>query len=351
MPFDYLEKRKVGHDTLELPLLGLGTVQIGGWPRRLPEEKAMEALQGTWDLGIRFFDTAPMYGIGMSEERLGKFLRTKPRDEYVLCTKVGRIVKDQEKTVGEDPFWRGAPARRYHFDFSYDGVMQSVEDSIRRTGIDRFDILLIHDSDSHYKEALDGAYKALDKLRSEGTIKAIGAGLNQNAMLEQFARDGVMDIFLLAGRYTLLDHSALDALFPTCEKRGTTILIGGVFNSGMLNDPSPQSSFDYVTADDKWRENVLDHGVRKPEAHETGEYWVKRAQAIKAICDRHNVPLSAAALQFSAAHPITSSIVVGAGSAGRIKENIQHLAMKIPSAMWDELKSAGLVAKHAPVPA
>ncbi len=351
MPYDFNEARKVGRTSLKLPLLGFGTVQIGGWPRRLSEEKALEALQESWDLGIRFFDTAPMYGIGMSEERLGKFLRTKPRDSYTLCTKVGRIVRDQEATTGEDPFWRGAPARKYHFDFSYDGVMRSVEDSVRRTGIDRFDILLIHDSDRHYQEALDGAYKALDRLRSDGTIKAVGAGLNQNAMLARFAQDGVMDIFLLAGRYTLLDHSALDALFPVCEKRGTSILIGGVFNSGMLNDPSPRASFDYVTADEKWRENVLDHGVRVPEAHETGDYWVKRALAIKAVCDRHGVPLSAAALQFSAAHPVVSSIVVGAGSGKRIKENIEFLAMQIPAALWDELKSKGLVAKHAPVPA
>jgi D-threo-aldose 1-dehydrogenase len=351
MTFKFNETRKVGRTALNLPLLGLGTVQIGGWPRRLPEEKALEALQGSWDLGIRFFDTAPMYGIGMSEERLGKFLRTKPRDSYKLCTKVGRIVKDQEKTTEEDAFWRGAPARKYHFDFSYDGVMRSVDDSTRRMGVDRFDMLLIHDADRHYDEAIDGAYKALDRLRADGTVTAIGAGMNQNPMLARFAQDGVMDIFLLAGRYTLLDHSALDALFPVCEKRGTTILIGGVFNSGMLNDPSPEASFDYVPADEKWRENALDHGVRVPEEHETGAYWVARALAIKKICDRYNVPLSAAALQFSAAHPIVSSIVVGAGRAERIKENMDYLGLKIPAAMWADLKQAGLVAQHAPVPA
>lgn len=222
---------------------------------------------------------------------------------------------EREKTAGEDAFWQGAPARKYHFDFSYDGVMRSVEDSARRTGIDRFDMLLIHDADRHYQEAVDGAYRALDRLRSDGTVKAIGAGMNQNAMLARFARDGVMDILLLAGRYTILDHSALDDLFPACAERGTSILIGGVFDSGMLNDPSPKASFDYVTADGKWRENVLDHGVRTPEGHETGAYWVGRALAIEKVCDRYQVPLSAAALQFSAALPQVSSIAVGAGSA------------------------------------
>lgn len=353
MAFNCHELRNVGRTDLQTGLLGLGTVQIGGWPRRLPEEDAFAMLETAWGAGVRTFDTAPMYGMGMSEERLGKFLANKPRGSYVISTKVGRIVMDDpnnSEPTGDDEFWKGAPPRIYEFDFSYDGVMRSVEDSVKRTGIDRFDMLLIHDADDHVDEALEGAAKALVRLREEGTVTAIGAGMNQNPALARFAREADMDVFLLAGRYTILDHDALTELFPACEENGVTILIGGVFNSGVLNDPTPQSCFDYVPLDDNWRANVLDHGVRAPKDHETNVYWLGRANAIKAICDRHGVPLSTAALQFSAAHPIVSSVVVGAGRPERFQQNISALAADIPAALWADLKAEGLVAEAAPVP-
>lgn len=353
MPFDPAELRQVGRTKLKTNLLGLGTVQIGGWPRRLPEEEAHKVLESAWDAGIRTFDTAPMYGMGMSEERLGRFLAYKPKESYVISTKVGRIVEDDpnnSQPTGDDEFWKGAPPRLYHFDFSYDGVMRSVEQSLERTGLSKFDMLLIHDADEHVDEALDGCYKALDKLRSEGTVTAIGAGMNQNPALARMASEVDMDVFLLAGRYTLLDHAALTELFPICEKKGTTILIGGVYNSGVLNTPVKGASFDYVPLDENWRANVLDHGVRAPADHETGDYWLQRAQAIDAVCQRHNVPLSTAAIQFSAAHPIVSSIPVGAGRPERFQQNMDALTADIPDDLWAELKHEGLMAEDAPVP-
>ena len=354
MPFSHTATRKIGRTDLEVPLLGFGCVQIGGWPNALSESDAQKTLQAGWDAGVRMFDVAPMYGIGMSEERLGVFLRSKPRDEFVLSTKVGRLIEDDPSAADvpeSEQFFKGAPARRWYFDFSYDGVMRSVEDSQKRLGIDRIDILLIHDPDNHYEQAIDGAYKALDRLRSDGSIKAVGAGMNQNPILSRFARDGVMDCFLLAGRYTLLDHRAIDELFPVCEDHGTTMLIGGVYNSGALTRPSRQATFDYVAMDDDWRTGAMALGVRHPKDYETGDYWYNKVLRIKAVCDRHAVPMAAAALQFAAAHPITSSIVVGAGKPERMQQCADYLAMPIPDDLWAELRAEELLAPNVPVPA
>lgn len=347
MPYRFDEPRAAGRTDLHLPLLGMGTVQIGGWPRRVEPEAAEAALQGAWDHGIRYFDVAPMYGFGMSEERLGAFLKGRDRDSYVISTKVGRLIEPAGDA--DESFWQGAPARTARFDFSHDGILRSVEASQRRLGIDRFDILFIHDPDSHMDQAVGEAAKALVRLKDEGVVRAIGAGMNQNPALARFTADCPMDIHLLAGRYTILDHDALTELFPVCADKGTTMVIGGVFNSGVLNNPVEGSTFDYKPLDAGWRDAAM-QGVRVPKDFETGAYWLGRAQAIAAVCARHAVPLEAAALQFAAASPFVSSIVVGAGRAERMAQNIGHLALDIPADLWAELRDEGLIAAGAPVP-
>jgi D-threo-aldose 1-dehydrogenase len=308
-------------------------------------------LQAAWDAGIRVFDTAPLYGCGLAEKRLGDFLSDKPRESYVISTKVGRRVNSPEPGLGPSFDTDTSTSPGCRFDFSYDGVMRSVEDSINRTGISNFDILLIHDPDSHMFEAKLHAYKALDKLRAEGVVTAVGAGMNQNEALAELVDECDLDIILLAGRYTILDHSALTELLPICQNRGTTVLIGGVFNSGVLNNPVEGAHFDYLPLDDKWRQRALTVGARVPKAFESGSYWLERAQSILAICDRHHVPIHAVALQFAAAHPLVSSIIVGVGRSFRFQQNIDAIGMKIPASVWQELRAAGLLAQDAPIPA
>lgn len=350
MGYSLTTLREAGKAGLNVTLLGLGCVQIGGWPRFLDEAEAVSALEGAWSSGVRLFDTAPMYGFGVSEERLGHFLQTKPREEFVISSKVGRLIGPADSDVADESFWRGAPLRKAWFDFSYDGVMRSVEESLMRLGLSSIDMLHIHDPDLHYEAAIDGAYRALDELRRTGAIQAVGAGMNQTQMLTRFAEDGVFDCFLIAGRYTLLDHDeALRNLLPVCRAKGISLLIGGVFNSGVLIDPKPGAFFDYERLDEGWRERVLDHGVRQIEPHETGAYWLSRAQEIAAICERHGVPLPAAALQFAAAEPAVASIVVGAGKPGRMRECGDLLAYNIPSDLWTELRQQDLLHADAPI--
>ncbi len=348
MGFDYLRKRKLGTTTLEVPLLGIGCVQIAGWPNPITPEQAHQTLEGAWDAGIRFFDTAPLYGIGTSESRLGEFLQTRTRDEYVLATKVGRLVVDAPGT--EDDFWHDAPPRKCVFDFSYDGVMRSIDASLERLGVGRIDILHIHDPESQPDVALTGAFRALARLRDEGAIAAVGCGMNHSNILIPYVQETDFDCFLLAGRYTLLDHASLDDLMPLCTRGNVSIIIGGVFNSGVLIDPSPQAYFDYLRLDENWRGNALKKILRKIADHETGPYWLDRALRIKAICDRHAVPLPAAALQFSAAHQAVASIVVGTSSSAQIRQNIDLLARDIPAELWADLKAEGLLAEGAPTP-
>ena len=353
MAFDSLARRRIGTTALAVPLLGMGCVQIGGWPNRISAEDAHATLAGAWDAGIRLFDTAPLYGLGMSETRLGAFLRTQERDSYVVATKVGRLVveaPDRPAHVEAVPFWKDAPPKDTVFDFSYDGVMRSIEESLERLGVGRIDIAHIHDPDDHADEALSGAYRALAKLRAEGTIRGVGVGMNFTDVLARFARAGDFDCFLLAGRYTVLDHASLADLMPLCVERNVSIIIGGVYNSGALIAPSPRAFFDYNRMDETWREKALARGVRRIAGHETGPYWLDRALRIKAASERHGVPLQAVALQFSAAHPAVASIVVGTEKAAHIRQAAELLAVEIPAALWIDLKVEGLVAADAPTP-
>ena len=307
--------------------LSLGTAPLGGLYSPVTDDDAQQVIEAAWGHGVRFFDTAPMYGNGSAERRLGAVLSGKPRDSYVLATKVGRLLRLPPGAQGEDAYYKGTPPERPVFDFSYDGVMRSFEESLARLGLDRIDILHIHDPDHHEAEAMDGAYRALDRLRADGSIRAVGAGMNQWEMLARFADAGSFDCFLLAGRYTLLDQSALAALLPACERRGIGIVAGGVYNSGLLANPKPGAKFNYDDA---------------PPA------LIERAQMLAQVCHAHGVPLKAAAIQFPAFHPAVRSILTGARTVHELDENVAMSRVRIPPGLWDELKLRGLIAQGAP---
>ncbi len=316
----------LGRTRLSVTRLGLGTAPLAGLFEAVPEEQALAVIERSWEAGIRFFDTAPLYGHGLAEIRVGKALRHKPREEFTLASKVGRLLRaDVPPEPGQS--FRGTPPVNPVFDFSYDGVMRSVDESLERLGLDRIDILHIHDPDDHYEAALNGAYRALDRLRSEGAIGAVGAGMNQAEMLTRFAREANFDCFLLAGRYTLLDQVALKELLPVCLEKGVAIIAGGVYNSGILADPKPGAHYNYQVA--------------PPEL-------VERAQRIAAVCARHGVPIKAAAIQFPFGHPAVTSVVVGCRSVAQLDESIAMFELAIPPAMWEELKHEGLLAPETP---
>ena len=318
---------RLGRTPLEVTRLGFGTAPLGGLFEALTDDEAHRVVEAAWSAGIRFFDTAPQYGNGLAEQRLGATLRAKPRDEFVLATKVGRLLR--AGAPAQSDTFPGAPPLNPVFDFSYDGVMRSVEESVTRMGIDRIDILHIHDPDEHFAEALSGAYPALDRLRKDGTIKAVGAGMNQAEMLARLAREASFDCFLLAGRYTLLDQVGLKELLPLCVERGVAIIAGGVFNSGILADPRPGTHYNYQAAPAE---------------------LVQRAAHIKAVCERHGVSQKAVAIQFPLGHPAVQTVLTGCRTADEINENVAAFQSPIPPGVWEDLKAEGLLAAEAPVP-
>jgi D-threo-aldose 1-dehydrogenase len=312
-----LKRVSFGRTRLSVTELGLGSAPLGGLFEAVTEDEAHRVVGAAWSAGIRFFDTAPLYGHGLAEKRMGEVLRTKPRDEFVLATKVGRLLRaDAPPEPGQA--YVGVPPVNPVFDFSYDGIMRSVDESLARLGLDRIDILHIHDPDDHYEEALHGAYRALDTLRSEGTIAAVGAGMNQAEMLARFARDANFDCFLLAGRYTLLDRIGAKELLPLCVERGIAVVAGGVFNSGILADPNSDTHYNY--------------GPAPPEL-------IRRALELKAICERHGVDLKAAALQFPLRHPAIPVVLTGPRSVAELEENIRMFQAPIPDNLWRELEA------------
>jgi D-threo-aldose 1-dehydrogenase len=322
------ERVRLGRTGLSVTRLGLGTAPLAGLYREVDEADALNVINRAWDLGIRFFDTAPLYGNGNAEMRLGKILPSKARDEFTLATKVGRLLRaDAPPEPGQS--YRGTPPLNPVFDFSYDGVMRSVEESRQRLGLDQLDILHIHDPDDHYDQAIKGAYPALAKLRADGIIGAVSAGMNQSEMLTRFAREGDFDCFLLAGRYTLLEQGALDELLPVCLERGVTIIAGGVYNSGILADPKPGTHYNYADA---------------PAA------LLERAQRLRDVCARHDVPLKAAAIQFPLGHPAVSTVVVGCRSVAQLEDSVRMFEVDIPSDLWADLKHEDLLSAEAPTP-
>jgi D-threo-aldose 1-dehydrogenase len=299
-----------------------GGAPIGGLYAPVSDDQAAAVLEAAWAAGIRAFDTAPHYGAGLSEQRLGRFLGGRPRDEFVLSTKVGRrLVPETGDVEGIDGFY-GTPKLARVRDYSRDGALATLEASLRRLDTDRIDIALIHDPDDYAAEALDGAYAALDQLRSEGTIQAVGVGMNQAPLLEWFVERADLDCVLVAGRYSLLDTAAADGLFPACQLRGVAVLAAGVFNSGILADPRPGATYDYAPA---------------------AVGLIDRAQRIRTVCARYGVPIGAVAIQFVLRHPAVTAVVVGARNATEVTQNVSYLAAAVPPELFGDLAAERLI--------
>lgn len=345
-----MNKKKIGNLNLSVTEVGLGTAPLGGWPIEVSEEDAFLTLEAAWHNDIRYFDTAPLYGSGMSELRVGNFLKNKNRDDYVISSKVGRIIVDTDNSKAIDKFVGSPKDKDSEFDFSYDGVMQSFEDSLKRLQLNKIDILHLHDPDNHpdhFEQAKSGAIKAMIKLKEEGLVTALGCGLNQNEMLVELAKEGCFDCFLLAGRYTLLDQTSLDELMPICEKNNISLILGGVFNSGILIDPSPESYFDYAKLDSNWFENLTKSLVRKPKSHESAEFWLTKANSIKSACEYFDTTLKNAAIQFPYFNNNVSSCILGMTSPDQVIQNIKDYNSKLPSSFWKYLKDNKLIDARA----
>jgi D-threo-aldose 1-dehydrogenase len=320
--------------------LGFGSAPLGNLYKALSNSAAEATLDAAWRAGIRYFDTAPLYGLGLSETRLNHFLYGRKRSDFVLSTKVGRKlhVTSPAKRTGIGKFF-ATPSRVEEFDYSYDGIMRSLEDSLERLGVDSIDILLVHDvdvfthkskaaRDDHVKTLMTSGYKALIKMRDEKVVKAIGAGINEWQVAETLVGQGDFDLFLLAGRYTLLEQEALNSFLPLCEERGVGIILGGPYNSGILAiGPVKGAYYNYEPAP----RAILD-----------------RVESIQALCKDHKVKLSEAALRFPLHHPSVVSVIPGAASPQQIAINIKTLGKTIPKKLWRDLKAAGLLHKDAP---
>ena len=313
----------------------MGCAPIGGLLGRVEERAAKETLDTALNAGIRYFDTAPFYGFGLSERRVGDVLRD--RSDIILSTKVGRLL---EKGAWENPGEHGWPAAlpfHHVYDYGYDGVMRSYEDSLQRLGMAQIDVLYVHDIGAfthpdpeeearHFRDAMSGGYRALDELRRAGDIRAFGIGVNEIDVSLRTLDHGNWDVFLLAGRYTLLEQDSLWELFPKCEQLGTSIVVGGPYNSGILVGGN---TWNYAKAP---------------------EELVRHVTEIKRVCDSHHVPLPAAALQFCLAHPIVTTVIPGARTPKELQQAIEWLDTAIPAALWTDLKSNGLLAESAPTP-
>ena len=347
-----IEKRKIGKTDIELSEIGFGCAPLGGWPVAVSDNDANIALETAWRKGIRYFDTAPLYGSGMSERRLGKFLQNQKRDEFIISTKVGRLIVETEKSKAAK-FFIGSPLNKdSEFNYSYDATLKSFEDSLSRLGLDKIDILYLHDPDNHpdhFEESKKGAVKALIKLREEGVVRAIGCGMNQNEMLIEFAKEGCFDVFLLAGRYTLIDQTSLDELIPICENNRISLVLGGVFNSGILIEPSPDTYFDYCKLDKDWVKNVTDSLVRIPKAHESASYWLDKAYKLKSACEKFHLPLKQAAIKFPYSNKIVKSCLLGMTSQNQVDENINLYNNKIDNKFWEYLKENELISSKSPI--
>jgi D-threo-aldose 1-dehydrogenase len=329
------EGRRIGRTSLEVTSVGLGCATLGGTRIPVTRQEAEAVVRAAWDAGIRYIDTAPYYGFGQAERAVGDALRDEPRDDWVLSTKVGRLLRPFPQVPAESGRKHPLPFG-VAYDYSYDGIMRSFEDSLQRLGLARIDILYVHDigryqhGDAHpglMRSLRESGYRALTELKSSGTIKAIGIGVNEREVLLEAMEWGEWDAFLLAGRYTLLEQAPLDDLLPKCLERGTSLVVGGPLNSGIL------------AGRDTWN-----YRAAPPEI-------VARVEEIRTVCDRHSVPLPAAALQFPLAHPAVAAIIPGPRNPTEVAENLELLHQPIPAALWDELREAGLLHAAAPTPA
>ncbi|MCA3440001.1 MAG: aldo/keto reductase [Rhodobacter sp.] len=331
--------RKFGRVDLDVTAFAFGTAPVGNIFAEIDEAMSDAMFQGSWDAGVRFYDTAPMYGHGLSELRTGQSLRWKKRDDFVLSSKVGRLLRPAKRETINFAPWVNAAPFTMEFDYSYDGTMRSVEDSLHRMALERMDIVFIHDIDVFtrgkdqpevFKQAMDGCFRALERLRDEKVVKAIGVGVNEWEVCHEALKRRDFDCFLLAGRYTLLEQDALNEFLPLCEARGAAVLVGGGFNSGILaTGAKPGAKYNYAPAPT----HIMDKVAR-----------------IEAVCAAHNVPLPAAALQFVVAHPAVPSFCAGTRTVAQLEQNLAWFSHPIPAALWADLKSQGLLRQDAPVP-
>ena len=330
---------KLGRTEVELTQFGFGTASLGDIFALVSEEEAQATLQTLWDHGIRYFDTAPLYGWGLSEHRVGNFLYQKPRDEFVLSTKVGRILRAPAIKEGfKAPWFKGGLPYDHVFDYSYDGIMRSYEDSLQRLRLNRIDLLAIHDLEAlHHGEGLQvfrdqlssGGWRALEELRSTGEVRAIGAGINEIGVISWFLEYFDLDFFILARHYTLLEQEALDEALPLCRERDIGIILASVFNSGIL-----------VTGTSEDAKYVYE--IAPPEI-------IEKVKQLERVCHRHNVSLAAAAIQFPLAHPCVTTVIPGALHPREVEEDLGYFQEEIPSALWAELKAEGLLRRDAPI--
>jgi D-threo-aldose 1-dehydrogenase len=330
------DRLPVGRTGVTVTRLGFGAASIAGLYRSVPEAEALDTIRAAFELGIGYLDTAPQYGVGRSERLLGAILPDVPRASFSLSTKVGRLIRGSadvpdgaEAARPPDQFPDVDPDLRIVWDMTRDGVRRSLDESRARLGIERIDIAYIHDPDDHMALALDQAAPALADLRAQGVVGAIGVGANSVPVLERFVRDGVIDVILLANRYTLLDQPALATLLPLCVERGVSVVVGGVMNTGLLVDPRPGATFDYVAAP---------------------PVMLARAERLREVCARHGVPLRAAAVRFVLAHPAVVSVLAGVRGRAHLEEYPELMTAPMPAALWDELRAEGLVPAEAPTP-
>lgn len=332
---------RLGNGGLTFTEIGMGTAPLGNLYRAISDDEAHAVLERAWEAGVRYYDTAPLYGYGLSEMRVNRFLRGKPRDEFVLSTKVGRLLHacapEDRDGLGK---WFEVPNRVEEYDYSYDGVMRSVEFSLERLGVDRIDVLFAHDIDvpnqgsranvnAKVDELMAGGYHAMEKMRNEGVIKAFGAGVNEWEVCQTLTERGDFDIFLLAGRYTLLEQEAMDSFLPMAEARGIGIVTGGPYNSGILaTGPVAGAYYNYDPAP----EDVL-----------------KKVGQIQAVCEAHGVRLIDAAFQFPLLHPCTLTVIPGGQGVAEMESNLVASRAAIPEKVWSDLKAKGLMRTDAPV--
>jgi D-threo-aldose 1-dehydrogenase len=336
-----MEHRALGRAEIALSPVGLGGVPLGEIYERIGEAQAEATLQAAWDEGVRYYDTSPWYGRGLSELRFGHVLRQQPREEFVISTKVGRTFhrpQDDARFKGE--FWRGGLPFEHRFDYTYDGIMRSYEQSMMRLGLNRIDLLLIHDLDvaeigsaelvaHHFRDLERSGWRALETLRRYREIAAIGAGVNILGTIPEFLRRFDLDFFLVAMPYTLLDQEIVESEFPLCEERGIGIVVGSPFASGILATGAETAApfYNYLPA--------------TPQI-------LAKVRAIEAVCCRHDVPLNAAAFQFPLRHPLVASVVSGAGSPLQARQNARLLQVSIAEEFWAELHTRGLLHASAP---
>ncbi|MFB7712472.1 aldo/keto reductase [Streptomyces sp. NPDC056105] len=319
-----MRSNRLGKTEVHVTELGFGGGPLGGLYTPLDDETAASALEAAWDGGIRYFDTSPHYGIGHSERRTGDLLRHKPREQFTLSTKVGRLLVPQDPAGRMDESFAVPATHRRVWDFTRDGVLRSVEDSLERMGVDRIDLLMLHDAEQHFEDAPRDGYQALAELRDQRVVGAIGAGMYHPGKLTRLVKEADVDVVMLSGRHTLLDHSALDELLPECMDRGVSVLAASVFNSGLLatNRPLEGATFDYAPASS----SALQHAHRLAD-----------------VAEAHGVTLPQLAMAFPLRHPAVAGIVVGIRSEAEVRRNITALSMPIPEQVWGDLRGEGLL--------